>query len=67
MNEATGPNIGRSMAILFIEQKPEIEKKIVEGELTEIRTTVEERRLISVATIQAALGINIRITGIGFR
>jgi preprotein translocase subunit SecD len=67
MNEATGPNIGRSMAILFIEQKPQIEKRIVEGELTEIRTTVEERRLISVATIQAALGFNFRITGLGIR
>ena len=67
MNEATGPNIGRSMAILFIEQKPQIEKRIVEGELTEIRTTVEEKRLISVATIQAALGFNFRITGLGIR
>ena len=67
MNEATGPNIGRSMAILFIEQKPQIEKRIVDGELTEIRTTVEERRLISVATIQAALGFNFRITGLGIR
>ena len=35
--------------------------------MTEIRTTVEERRLISVATIQAALGFNFRITGLGIR
>ncbi len=67
MNEATGPNIGRSMAILFIEQKPRIEKKMVDGELIDVRSTVEERRLISVATIQAALGFNFRITGLGLR
>ena len=67
MNEATGPNIGRSMAILFIEQKPKIEKKIVDGQLVDVRSTVEERRLISVATIQGALGFNFRITGLGLR
>ena len=67
MSEATGPNIGRSMAILFIEQKPKIEKKVVDGELIDVRSTVEERRLISVATIQAALGFNFRITGLGLR
>ena len=67
MNEATGPNVGRSMAILFIEQKPQIEKKMVDGELVDVRSTVEERRLISVATIQAALGFNFRITGLGLR
>ena len=67
MSEATGPNIGRSMAILFIEQKPKIEKKVVNGELIDVRSTVEERRLISVATIQAALGFNFRITGLGLR
>jgi len=67
MNEATGPNVGRSMAILFIEQKPKIEKKMVGGQLVDVRSTVEERRLISVATIQAALGFNFRITGLGLR
>ena len=67
MNEATGPNIGRSMAILFIEQKPKIEKTLMDGVLVEKRSTIEERRLISVATIQGALGFNFRITGLGLR
>lgn len=67
MNDATGPNIGRSMAILFIEQKPKLEKLMVDGELVEKRSTIEERRLISVATIQGALGYDFRITGLGLR
>ena len=40
---------------------------MVGGQLVDVRSTVEERRLISVATIQAALGFNFRITGLGLR
>ena len=64
MNRATGPNIGHSMAIIFIEQKPVIAREVVNGEMVEKRSIREERRLISVATIQAALGYRFRITGL---
>lgn len=65
MNEATAPNIGHSMAILFIERKPRTRYKLVDGERVPERYTKEEKRLISVATIQGALGFNFRITGLG--
>jgi len=64
MNDATKDNVGRSMAIIFIEQKPRARTVIVDGEEVIERYTVEERRLISVATIQSALGYNFRITGL---
>ena len=64
MNEATKDNVGRSMAIIFIEQKPRTRTVTVDGEEVVERYTVEERRLISVATIQSALGYNFRITGL---
>jgi preprotein translocase subunit SecD len=64
MNDATKDNIGNSMAIIFIEQKPRSRKTIVDGEEVVERFSVEEKRLISVATIQAALGFNFRITGL---
>ena len=67
MHASTKDNIGRSMAILFIEQKPRVRQLVRDGETIEEYYTVEERRLISVATIQAALGFSFRITGLGLR
>ena len=60
MHDATAPNVGHSMAIVFIEQKP---VKQADGSVI-VRN---DRRLISVATIQAALGYNFRITGLSGR
>ncbi|MCY3820648.1 MAG: protein translocase subunit SecD [Gammaproteobacteria bacterium] len=60
MHDATRDNIGHPMAIVFIEQKPikqEDGSVVLRG----------ERRLISVATIQAALGYRFRITGLSMR
>ena len=68
MNEATRRNIGRSMAVIFIEQKPatRVETQVVDGE--SIRVEVpgfrEEKRVISLATIQSTLGNQFRITGL---
>ena len=64
INRATAPNVGRRMGIIFIEQRPVVVTEMVDGERVE-RTKIEtSRRLISVATIQSALGYNSRITGI---
>lgn len=64
LHDATKDEIGHSMAIIFIEQKPVIVTSVVDGERVESTRIVPERRLISVATIQAALAYNSRITGL---
>jgi preprotein translocase subunit SecD len=64
MHDATKDNIGRLMAILFIEQKPIVRQVMQDGELVEEFTTQEDKRLISVATIRGALGFRFEISGI---
>ncbi|RRJ85297.1 protein translocase subunit SecD [Aestuariirhabdus litorea] len=68
MNRATRDNVGRRMAVLFIEQKPttRIETQEVNGEKVQVRVPGfrEEREVISLATIQSALGTSFRITGL---
>ncbi len=64
MHDATKDNIGRPMAILFIEQKPIVQQVMRDGEMVEEYELLEERRLISVATIQGALGFRFQITGL---
>ncbi|WKD29018.1 protein translocase subunit SecD [Halomonas sp. KG2] len=66
MNRATRTNIGRNMAVLFIEHKSEdrVEIDPETGEETIIREPYVERGLISLATIQSALGNSFRITGL---
>ncbi|MGO2243561.1 MAG: protein translocase subunit SecD [Halomonas sp.] len=66
MNRATRSNIGRNMAVLFIEHKSE-DTVVVDpetGEETLEREPYVERGLISLATIQSALGNSFRITGL---
>ena len=64
MYDATKDNIGHPMAILYIEQVPRVSMSIVDGK--EVKTTrqIKVKKLISVATIQAALGNRFRITGL---
>ncbi|MCG6658538.1 protein translocase subunit SecD [Halomonas campisalis] len=64
MNRATRTNIGRNMAVLFIEHKTRDRVVIEDGEEVEIREPYTERGLISLATIQSALGNSFRITGL---
>ena len=66
MQKATSGNIGRKLAVLFVEQKSKSElvtgddgKSIIE------QTTYIEKNIISLATIQAVLGTSFRITGVG--
>lgn len=56
----TRENIGKRMAIVFVETKTNIE--MVNGE--EKRTTRREERVISAPVIQSALGSNFQITGL---
>ncbi len=68
MNRATRNNVGRSMAVIFIEQKPvtRYAREVVDGVEQEkrIETFQEEKKIISLATIQSPLGSQFRITGL---
>ncbi|WP_096300925.1 protein translocase subunit SecD [Halomonas sp. hl-4] len=64
MNRATRSNIGRNMAVLFIEHKTKERTVIEDGEEVTEREPYVERGLISLATIQSALGNSFRITGL---
>lgn len=68
MNRATRNNVGRSMAVIFIEQKPVTRyvRQTIDGVEQEVAVSsfVEEKQIISLATIQSALGSQFRITGL---
>ncbi|TDB04225.1 protein translocase subunit SecD [Halomonas marinisediminis] len=64
MNRATRTNIGRNMAVVYIEHKTRDSVKVVDGEKTVVRDPYTERGIISLATIQSALGNSFRITGL---
>ncbi|MBD9426613.1 protein translocase subunit SecD [Pseudomonas sp. PDM15] len=68
MNRATRNNVGRSMAVIFIEQKPltRYVKQVVDGVEKEVAVPSfkEEKKIISLATIQSPLGSQFRITGL---
>lgn len=64
MNRATRNAIGRRMAVVFIEFRTETENRMVDGEMTSVDKRVVERGIISLATIQSALGSSFRITGL---
>ena len=64
MHRATRHNIGRRMAVIFIETKTRDRYEMVDGE--EVLTSVPYivKRVISLATVRAALGVSFRITGL---
>ncbi|WP_020209384.1 protein translocase subunit SecD [Gilvimarinus chinensis] len=65
MNHATRSNIGRRMAVLFIEYKTRMNVEEDEnGEQVQVPEQYVERSVISLATIQGALGVQFRITGL---
>lgn len=68
MNRSTRNNVGRAMAVIFIEQKPVTKAviKMVDGEPVKetVQSFREEKAIISLATIQSALGNQFRITGL---
>ncbi|WP_296253689.1 protein translocase subunit SecD [Pseudomonas sp. UBA4194] len=68
MSRATRSNVGRSMAVIFIEQRPTTRyvKQTVDGVEKDVavQTFTEEKKIISLATIQSPLGSQFRITGL---
>lgn len=63
MLDTTKKSIGRRMGVVFIEQKSEIIRAEVNGELVEKRKNKELRSIISLATIQGAFGNRFQVTG----
>jgi len=64
MLEATKHNLNRGMGVLFIEQKSETFRKIVDGEEVVERRNREIRNIINLANIRGAFGNSFRITGL---
>ena len=65
MGYANRDNIGRRLGVLFIEYKTKLEKSVSEkGDIELISVPYVEKNIISLATIQAQLGKQFRITGL---
>jgi preprotein translocase subunit SecD len=65
MHRATRNNVGRPLGVLFIEYKTRIATVTNEdGEQVETTVQVPEKKIISLATIQSALGRSFRTTGL---
>lgn len=64
MLRATRDAVGRSMAVLFIQYDTEEVEKRVDGVMKMVEERTVDRSIISLATIQSALGSNFRITGL---
>ena len=64
MHRATRHNIGRRMAVIFIETRTR-DRKVVENGVEILKPEpYVTKRVVSLATVQAALGVNFRITGL---
>ncbi|GMG86778.1 protein translocase subunit SecD [Biformimicrobium ophioploci] len=65
MHRSTWKNVGRRMGVLFIESKTRtVETTNEQGETVLTPERYEEKKVISLATIQSALGRQFRITGV---
>lgn len=59
-NKVTGQNVGKPLAVLYVETKP-VTKTVNDKEITTYET---DKRVINAATINSALGNSFRITGL---
>ena len=65
MHRVTRNNVKRRLGVLFIERKSKTRYETNEaGEEVAIKIPYDEKRIISLATIQSALGVRFRITGL---
>jgi len=64
MNRVTRNAVKRRMAVVFVEHKSRIKIVEVDGQLVDKRHSYIEKSIISLATIQTALGNSFRITGL---
>ena len=64
MHRATRHSIGRRMAVIFIETKTRDNYEVVDGKEVLTQIPYVQKKVISLATVQAALGVKFRITGL---
>lgn len=64
MAEATRDNVGRPMAVLFVESKQRTRYEVQDGKEVEIREPYVIKEVINVATVQSVLGSQFQITGL---
>ena len=65
MHRTTRDKIGKRLGVLFVEQKNKTSyARDAQGNQVAIQQTFETKEIISLATIQAALGTKFRITGL---
>ncbi len=65
MHNATKNNVGRRLGVLFVETKQRTEERRNEaGEKKKVPVSYQEKKIISLATIQSALGVQFRVTGL---
>ena len=65
MSHATRSNVGRRLGVLFVETRQRTEEQInAEGVAEKTPVDYQEKKIISLATIQSALGVQFRITGL---
>ena len=65
MHRTTRDKIGKRLGVLFVEQKNKTSyARDAQGNQVAIQQTFETKEIISLATIQAALGTQFRITGL---
>lgn len=65
MHRATRHNVGRNMGVLFIEYRTRMEiHEDEDGETYQVPVQEIDREIINLATIQSALGVQFRITGL---
>ncbi|MDC9720310.1 MAG: protein translocase subunit SecD [Gammaproteobacteria bacterium] len=64
MNRVTRNAVQRRMAVVFVEHKSRLRVVEVDGELVDQRQSYVEKSVISLATIETALGNSFRITGL---
>ncbi len=64
MHRATRNDVGRRMGVVFIETKTRDVLTVVDGKSTLVPQPYVERRVISLATVQSALGVRFRTTGL---
>ena len=64
MARTTKDAVGRRMAVIFVEDKERTVYKTVDGEQVAEKVRYQEKGIISLATVQAVLGSQFRITGL---
>lgn len=64
MHRSTRHNVGRRMAVIFIETKTRARKVLEDGVEVLKHEPYVVHRVVSLATVQSALGVSFRITGL---